>query len=195
MGQPTFSLAPRTRGRAPAEYSVEFVRELGPGDLVLLASERGVSPPMPLKLNDRHHSLARCIAQGMTDSEASIVTGYDPSRISILKQSPLFRQLVHTFRAQEDDLHASFIERATILSLTAMNSLQDDLENEENPLPAGMKLEIAKFGSDRIGHAPVQKTFNVNANVNLGSRLGEARKRLEAVVQSSRGTLDDSDDS
>lgn len=193
MAQPELSLAPRTKGRAQARLDVVPVRELTAGDLALLASEREIpsAPPLIQRLRDRHQALARCLAQGMTDNEASIITGYDASRISILKRDPSFRALIDTFAKLEDGLQADFMERTTTLTLTAINNLQEALEDDANPLPASMQLEIAKFGADRTGHAPTQKTFNVNANVDLGSRMSEARKRLAQVVEAKRvGTTD-----
>lgn len=184
MAAEPVSLAPRTRGRATAPVEIELVRELTQGDLALLASEREipVAPTLIAKLRDRHHSLARVLAQGMSDSEASAITGYDPSRISILKNDPTFKALLMDYRRIEDHLQADFQERTSVLATTAIANMQDALEDDESPLPVSMVLEIAKFAADRTGHAPVTKTFNVNANVDLGSRMGAARKRLAEIV-------------
>lgn len=185
MAKAELSLAPQTKGKLAKPLLVEPVRELTEGDLTLLASEREVSvvPPLVQRLRDRHQALARCLAQGMTESEAAIVTGYDVNRISILKRDPSFKALIDTFAKIEDGLQADFMERTAVLTLTAINNMQEALEDDEKPLPISMQLEIAKFGADRTGHAPVQKTFNLNANVDLGSRMSEARKRLAAVVE------------
>ena len=180
MSVAELNIAPRLNGRAPSTATVEFVRELVPADLALLASEREnpVKPPALKQLRDRHHALARCLAQGMTHGEASAVTGYDLPRISILKSDPTFRELVAHYLSQEDALAADYSERATTLALTAMNRLQEALEDEETPLSDSMALEIAKFASDRTGHAPIAKSVNVNLNSDLGNRMAAARKRL-----------------
>lgn len=193
MAAAQLSLAPRTKGRATVPLVVELVGELTPADLTLMASEREVPTATPLiqKLRDRHHHLASCLAQGMTDAEASAITGYDISRISILKNDPSFKALLADKRCIENATLAEFTARASVLALTAMNNLQEKLEDDANPLPASMELEIAKSFADRTGHAPVQKSLNINANVDLGSRLSEARKRLQAVV--SKAESGDSD--
>lgn len=180
--------SPRTRGRAKRDFDCEYVRDLGPADIALLASERGIQAKPVQRLRDRHHALARCLAQGMTDSEASAVTGYDPSRISILKGSPDFASLVAHYRKVEDSLLGEFVDRATTLTLTAMNELQDRLEEAPTEVSSPMLLEIVKTGADRIGHAPVAKSVNINANVNLGDRLQAARKRV-AVAGTEAGRL------
>lgn len=171
-------IGPRGRGRASKAIEASVVRALAPSDLALLASERGtVSRPIA-RLRDRHHSLARCLARGMTNAEAAIITGYDPSRISVIKGDPSFKELLEYYRAEENQALADFTQRATDLTLTAMDALQEALEDEENPMPASMVLEVAKFAADRTGHAPVTKSLNVNVNADLGNRLDAARKRL-----------------
>lgn len=183
MAPPALQLAPRTKGRASAPLAHEFAGEVTAGDLALLASEREVpATPVVIRLRDRHHALARCLANGMTETEASIITGYDISRISILKRSPAFAGLVEDFKKIDAGLQAEFMVRATTLTMTAMDRLQEALEDDEKPMSPAMALEIGKFGADRTGHAPVQKSLNINASVDLGSRMAEARKRLAAVV-------------
>ena len=171
-------IGPRGRGRASRPLDVTMVRPLAPSDLALLASERGTVARPLVRLRDRHHSLARCLARGMTHAEAAIITGYDPSRISVLKSDPSFQELLAYYRDCENEALADFTARATDLSLTAMDALQEALEDEENPLPPSMVLEVAKFAADRTGHAPVTKSLNVNVNADLGNRLDAARKRL-----------------
>jgi hypothetical protein len=78
-------------------------------------------------------------------------------------------------------MQADFIERATILTLTAMESIQDELEDPDAAVPIGTRLEIAKFAADRIGHAP-QVNTQVNINVDLSGRLERARKRTAELA-------------
>ncbi len=169
---------PRLNGRATRPLEVAYVRDLGAPDLALLASERGTKAPQVQRLRDRHHSLARCLAQGMTNAEASAITGYDPSRISILKGSPDFANLIAHYKKVEDSLLGEFVDRATTLSLTAMNELQERIEDSPASMGDGILLEVAKSFADRTGHAPITKNLNINANVNLGDRLQAARKRV-----------------
>lgn len=173
-------IAPRTSGRAAAPPSAEYVRDLGPADLALLASEREtpIRPPALKALRDRHHALARCLAQGMRPAEAAAVTGYDVSRISILSGDPTFRNLIAFYAANETALAADYAERATTLALSAMNKLQEAIENEEEPISDSMALEIAKFASDRTGHSPVQKSIALSGTLDLGARMAAAKRRV-----------------
>src|SRR5262245_47529587 len=77
-------------GRAAKPVFAQVTRPLREADLALLSSERGIQPVALKRITERHHALARCLATGMSATEASIVTGYSPSRISILKDDPAF---------------------------------------------------------------------------------------------------------
>lgn len=180
------------KGRAAKVIAAERVRDLTPADLALLESERGVSSRPLVRLRDRHHSAARCIANGMSNPETSSITGYDTAYLSVLKSDPSFKELVAHYQTCADAAQADFLTRATGLSLTAMNNLQEMLENDAEPLAPGMQLEIAKFAADRIGHAPVQKNVNVNVNAELGSRLDAARRRLRDVTPAPEAPATDS---
>lgn len=173
----------RTRGRAKAPTALKRIRELGEADLALLASSReSVPPPLTTQLRERHHALARCLAQGMADGDCSAVTGYSLSRISILKHDPSFIELLAHYRKVENSLLADFTERATQVSMTALDIIADRLEADPDTIPLGQALEIVKQMADRTGHAPVQKSVNLNANVDLGNRLASARKRLSQTL-------------
>lgn len=173
------SLSPRLSGRASKAFAVEKLRDLGPADLALLASERGIAPKPIAKLRDRHHALARCLAQGMSNAAASAITGYDPSRISILKADPTFKELVAQYTSIEDGLLADFTERATNLSLSAMNEIADRLEEAPEEFSVPTLLEIVKTTADRTGHAPISKNINVNVAAGMGDRLAAARRRMQ----------------
>jgi len=177
-------IAPRLGGRAPASLEAEALRELTLSDLALLQVERGTRAPSIKKLRDRHHALARCLAQGMKNSEASAVTGYDPSRISILLADPTFQDLLEHYKKVENSHFADFTTRATLLSLDALNELQERLEDDPESFTQGDLRELIKLTADRTGHAPVQKVQQTNINVELGGRLAQARARIIEARQS-----------
>jgi hypothetical protein len=118
------------------------------------------------------------LAKGMSEQEASAVTGYDPSRISVLKSDPAFRDLVAHYQRQEDALAADFSERASMVTLTALAVIQDKLESEDDPVSLSAALEVAKTFADRTGHAPIQKSVQMNVNVDFAERLKAAQTRL-----------------
>jgi hypothetical protein len=172
----------RTRGRAAKPLNAVATRDLRESDLALLSSERGIKPPAIKELRDRHHALARALASGMRDSDASAITGYSPSRISILKADPAFADLLQSYQENSSAVHADFVDRATVLGLTVVNELQDRLETDEvaEMTPAQL-LEIGKFAADRAGFAPVNRSVNLNANVDISRSIDAARRRLTAL--------------
>ena len=174
-------IAPRILGRAKRAPAVELVRAVTAADLALLETEKGSKPPSVKRLTDRHHSLARCLAQGMEGWEAAAITGYDPSRISILKSDPTFKELIEFYRRHEDAALAEFTARASMVTLTALNRVQEMLDDDENPVSLDEAMTVAKTFADRTGHAPVAKTVNTNVNVELGAQLDSARARLRAL--------------
>jgi hypothetical protein len=175
-------MTPRLAGRAPKGLSVDYVRDIGAADIALLATERSVQPSTIKRLRDRHHQLARCLAQGMSNAEASAITGYDPSRISILKGDPTFQELLELYREHENVQLAEFQRRASTVTLTALENLQDILEDEENPATFDQNLAAVKTLADRTGHAPIARSVNTQVNVELGTRLSQARARLAAIA-------------
>lgn len=170
------------RGRKEKRLSAAVIRPIQEADLAVLASaEKGTAPRTIARLRDRHHAIARLVANGGTNGYISLVTGMDPARISVLRSDPMFKELVEDYRKIDAGLQADFMERATTLSLTAMEELQEAMEDPETAVPLQSLLEIAKFGADRIGYGPQSKTTALNVNVDLGGRLDRARKRLSEV--------------
>ena len=164
-------LAPRLNGRAAKPLQAALVRELAPADLALLSVESGVRAPARIRLRDRHHALARAIAEGAKPWEASAITGYSPSTVSILQADPSFRELVEFYREHEKAQHAEFSRRAATTLLTLVDNLQELAEDEANPLTFDQNLTGVKTLADRLGYAPIARSVSTNVNVELQGRL------------------------
>lgn len=166
-------------GRKSQPILAEIVRSLTEADVALLATERGIQPSSIKKLTDSHHALARCLATGMKDVEASAITGYTPSRISVLRDSPLFAELVSHYHSVPDTTLADFQERMLSVGLTAVEELKDRLENEPEKIGTATLIEAVKSLADRTGHGPQTKSTNLNVTVSLASRVAEGRRRAQ----------------
>lgn len=141
-------------GRRALPVSFEVAREVGESDLHLVATQDVGSTPSPLqRITDRHHQLARLLASGTPESEASLICGYDPSRISNLKKSPAFQELLALYRKGAEQKWASTVERMAGVARDALEELSSRLE--ENPAKF-TNMELAKITtelSDRtVGH-------------------------------------------
>lgn len=167
-------------GRQAKSLHAEVIRELTQSDLALLSTERGIQPSHVQRITDRHHALARCLASGMSATEAGLVTGYTGSRISILRGDPAFEELISFYRADRGaevlDLQAKF----TALAKDATTEIQERLELEPESFGLDQLLDTVKLAADRSGNGPQSKTTNLNVNVNLGDRMKAARERVGA---------------
>lgn len=167
----------RTSGRAPSVITAEVLRPLEPGDIAILNEDRAVKAPPLARLRERHHALARNIASGMKHGEAAAICGYDISRVSILMGDPTFRNLVEFYREDVNRSYAQLHETLSGLAVDAAVELRERIEDNPESLSSGMLNEIVKMAADRTGFGPSSKQ-EVSVNVNIASRLEEARKRV-----------------
>lgn len=172
----------RTSGRAAVPITGEVVRELNEADLAMLGLSRDVHPPALKKLKDSHHGLARCLASGVRPGEASSITGFSLSRISILQNDPSFKELVEHYRAGADGALADLQARMTTLSMDALEELRDRLLDSPDELDSELLLDIVKVTADRTGHGPSSKQTQVRVNIDLADRLEAARKRAGLLI-------------
>lgn len=169
-------------GRQPKAITAEFSRELTHADLSMPAVSIQ-KPPSLVKLRDSHHALARTLASGVSEYEASLITGYSGSRISILKADPQFQELLEFYRETATDVLADFRRRMADMGLDALAVLQERLDEKPDEFSPGLLKDIVKDMADRTGHAPAKTAAggNVNINVNLSDRMTEARARVAAA--------------
>lgn len=149
------------RGRAPLPLEVEVVRELSEDDLLLrrVATVGSESRPVA-RLRYQHHRLAQLLAGGMKPADASLLTGYSNSRISILQNDPAFRELLAHYESSNVEVYEDLQKRMAGIAMNAAEELQDRLE--ENPAGITNKelLETIKVTNDRGGNAPISRSQN-----------------------------------
>jgi hypothetical protein len=121
--------------RAFQPIQIEVVRALSEEDIPLLANPPplNTSAPTVQSLRASHHQLAQLLARGISDTEASLITGYSISRIAVLKADPTFTELLSNYQANRELVFADTLERMRILGLSTLDELQDRLESD----PAG----------------------------------------------------------
>lgn len=175
----------RTKGRAVRPIVAAVVRELDSADIILLGSEKGSKPSAVKRLTERHHALARNIASGMAISEAALFQGYTISRVSILQNDPAFKELLEFYREDAQrpyrDLHNRLSGLAADAAEELSARLEDDMQVEEvkdKKISIGQLVELTKMGADRTGHGPQSSSLNINAHIDLASKLEAARKRV-----------------
>lgn len=162
--------------RLMGELAVK-VRDLSLDDLASARGKKvGSVTPSIARIRDSHHALARLIAEGRKDVEISRITGYSPSRISILKNDPAFSNLIEYYKKNISDTFVTVHERFASLSRDAAEELQARLDETPEAFDNEELMELAKLTADRTGFGP--KSTNVNINIGLSERLEAARKRI-----------------
>lgn len=168
----------RTTGRATTlTYAVGAA--LQASDLELLKTEKGSKAPAVKKLRERHHALARGLAEGMSPSECSAVFGYSASRISILQSDTAFQELIvfysEAVRERYLDGHTAMKE----LHLDAAEEIRERLEDDPEGFSVGQLVDLMKVTADRTGFGPSTHS-TVEVKHGLADRLDKARARLDA---------------
>jgi hypothetical protein len=171
----------RTTGRVSQPLDSEVLRPLAAPDLILLSEEKGSKTPPIKRLRDRHHSAARLLASGKTPGQVAAITGYDVSRVSILQSDPAFKELLEFYRENVNHEYLALHEQLAGVSADFVTILRERIEEDPSKFTVGQIFEGIKLGADRTGHGP-SATQTVNVNVNLASRLEEARKRVKDRV-------------
>lgn len=160
-------------GKQPLIAALDRPLEL---DELELLEERATKAPALRKLTERHHRLARALAEGMSETEAAIVVGYSVSRISILKDDPSFKDLVAHYAEQVQERFADLQDRLSALAATAVDELNDRLEISPEDFSNDDLRKLAALAADRTGHGPTS-TSTHNVNIGLAERLDAARVR------------------
>jgi hypothetical protein len=112
---------------------------------------------MLLRIRHAHHTLARLIAEGKKDIEISAITGYSPSRISILKGDPAFADLVAYYTSQVEAIFVDVHERLKTLTVEAIEELATRLEENPESFTSRDLLLVAELAADRSGFGPSAK--------------------------------------
>lgn len=140
---------PSARGgmRPSAPLTVTVLRALTDEDLPALQAPTPVAMPgqKVLQIRHSHHELARNLAAGMSEAEASLVTGYSSSYISVLKADPAFRELLAYYATQVELRFVDLVDRMKTLGLSTIDELQRRLEVEPDGWTRRELMELAEL--------------------------------------------------
>ena len=180
-------------GRRPAAVEEEVVGSISAEELVMLASRGGTVSEAPVlqRVTERHHKLARLLSLGLSEGDAAIATGFSLGRVSVLKASPAFKELLELYRDRVDEEFADFAEQLAGLSKDTILTIRERLEDAPDEFSNSQLLEMLKTTADRTGHGPSQRIEN-NINISLSEKLEAARRRArEAALPQMRDITPD----
>lgn len=166
----------RTAGRPKANVVAEVERDLDEVDISSLLQERASPVPEIAQFRERHHTLARLIAEGRKQTEAAMICRYTTVHVSNLMQSPAFLELVAHYREVVNVEFVDFQKKLADLAIDAATLLQERMEDKPNEISDALLLQVVQVGADRTGHGPSQKT-EVNVKIGLADRLAAATQR------------------
>lgn len=133
---------------------ITYLRDLTAEDLLNIdlareANENKQPRSTLSKLRDRHHNLARLIAEGGNDVQLAALTGYAPAYICNLRQDPLFSELVVYYKTGVEAQYLGVHDRRAALGTAAIELLQDRLDDpaEAAKIQTKTLIELAEFGS------------------------------------------------
>lgn len=169
-------------GRPKAHPEIYEIAPLTKADLEnFTPAERSKDQGVVKRLRDSHHRIAHLYALGYRSGEVAEITGYSPSRLSTLRASPAFSELVEKYRVDvvevrqaEADHHFQAITR--LRNLAAGELIDRFEDDEERPkLTNSHLIAILADGSDRTGYP--KRRESVNMNMDFASRLDRAIER------------------
>lgn len=162
--------------------SLEGVSTTRGRDLTLADMSKAADGAGPVKrLRERHHALARAVAEGLkTDKQIAIESGYTSATLSRLRTDPAFCELVDFYARGFEAIQRDALERLKELSLDAMGEISDRLEEDPESFSNGQLMELTKLTTDRTGFGP-SSSSEVNVNVGFAKRLSAAADRAKII--------------
>lgn len=130
-------------------------------------------------LKDSHHMLARLFALGNTNNEIAEMAGYSISRLSVLRNDPLFNELVEHYKTMVDAKMIESVDEyfrlAELARTKTMRMINDKLDAEDEDLSISELIKIHDTTADRTGYP--KRTVATNINVDFAARLDQAITR------------------
>lgn len=115
--------------------------------------------PSSLKrLKEKHHSVARLVASGVSQRLVASFSGYTESYLSVLLNNPAMMELVTVYRMEYGKSAEIIAEKLRSVGTQALERLEDRIPDmDDNAL-----IQTAKLGLDRSGHGPSSTSHVVN---------------------------------
>jgi len=178
MGFPDFAIM------LPADKSqvVEFnyVRELSEADALLIQSGAcpATKPTAIQEVRDRHHWIAKLVADGISDIEISAIVGMSPGRVGVLRNDPAFIELVSHYTEVRTALGIDITQRLSYLSGAVTQEMARRLEESPEEISNKDLIKLGEVVLDRSGHG-ASSTVHVKTTDTVAF-LKELRAKSEA---------------
>lgn len=157
--------------------------DAAPGELTVTPDDD--NPNDLKKIREKHHSVARMMASGMTQRMVAACCGFTEQYLSILLNNPSMKELVELYRIKHGAATEVITEKLKTVGLKAVERLEEKLEAGE--LSNQELLGAAKLGLDRGGHGPASKQHHLVENhlidhAAIVEMNNEARRRSANLI-------------
>jgi hypothetical protein len=180
----------KRQGRPAAEpLELHIVRSLTEADLpkILNRGPTGIVPTGEVaKLRTVHHQPAQLIAQGISEVDIARITGYSQSYIAQLMNNPAFKGLVAHYSAVGEIAHVDAMKRLNALGITAMELLQERMEDSSDDFSVRELNEVVEMAIVRPATAAMKATGQVAA-ANAAPRSFSVAFRYAGGVRTPEG--------
>lgn len=157
--------APTRRQGNAAPIDCEVVRPLTLDDLdEVLDGGTGLNPPKLGAVRTAHHLLAQLAAEGKSNIEIGLITGYSPNYVSILRADPAFKELLAHYATERDKVFVDALERMKALGVTALEELQERFAAEPEKFKTKELMEMVDM---LLGPERATKGANAASGVSI----------------------------
>lgn len=139
------------RGRPRLQVASNVLRDLEEEDVRAVAAAPHLPPALPTltRIRESHRELARVLARGASNVEASVETGYSTQTISNLQKDPAFQELLVYFAQQHDQELLDAQKRLAMLGVDALEEIHERLKANPDAFNVQSLLDIMKSTLDR----------------------------------------------
>ena len=138
----------RSRRLEPNEpLVVRVVRELTEDDLAHFSQmgRAGNETQSLQSLRHSHHQVARLLVSGAREEAVSLITGYHPQTISRLQGDPSFRELLHYYATQVEQIWVDAEQRMQTLGISAIEELQSRIDTAPSEWSRRELMDLAEM--------------------------------------------------
>lgn len=133
------------------------------------------------KIREKHHSVARLVASGLSHSMVAQLSGYTASYLSVLLNNPSMEELVSFYRAANGNAAQVITENLRTVGSKALEKLASKIEGDQlNPTEL---IAAAKLGFDRAGHGP-KTTHEIESKTHVFDHAAIAELNRKALSES-----------
>ena len=196
----SLAMAGLAQGKRGIVEPCELVREITALDLPIVLQElrehnwaKANAPggDVVRVLRTGHHQLAQLLATGVSDVDASYVTGKSVGTIKSLRGDPAFRELLAYYAQQQEARDLNVYDRLVTIGALASEILQERLEESPEKFTNGELRGLLEIAAPAKGHEGSGARSATSLNVAINFVKGNEASANEASVTAASVTANE----